>query len=79
MSGVEPSFGSFVVFSVLTSGAPTVSFSNSAYQNSINYTDLLVSGSISGAVPEPATWALMIAGFALVGATMRRRKVALAA
>jgi hypothetical protein len=26
-----------------------------------------------GAVPEPATWAMMIGGFALVGATMRRR------
>ena len=26
-----------------------------------------------GAVPEPATWAMMIAGFGLVGASMRRR------
>jgi hypothetical protein len=29
-------------------------------------------------VPEPASWAMMIAGFGLVGAAMRRRKVALA-
>ncbi len=29
------------------------------------------------AVPEPATWAMMIAGFGLVGGMMRRRKVAL--
>ena len=28
------------------------------------------------AVPEPATWALMIAGFGLVGAAMRRRRTA---
>ncbi len=28
------------------------------------------------AVPEPATWALMIAGFGLVGAGIRRQKVA---
>ena len=30
------------------------------------------------AVPEPATWAMMIAGFGLVGATMRRRKASVA-
>lgn len=29
------------------------------------------------AVPEPATWAMMIGGFSLVGASMRRRKVVL--
>lgn len=30
-------------------------------------------------VPEPASWAMLIAGFGLVGAAMRRRKAALAA
>jgi hypothetical protein len=30
-------------------------------------------------VPEPATWAMMIAGFGLVGGAMRRRRVAPAA
>lgn len=35
--------------------------------------------SVGGAIPEPATWALMIGGFALTGAAMRRRKVALTA
>lgn len=29
----------------------------------------------TASVPEPATWAMMIAGFAIVGASMRRRKV----
>lgn len=28
-----------------------------------------------GAIPEPASWAMLIAGFALIGATMRRRRV----
>ena len=28
----------------------------------------------AGAVPEPATWAMMIAGFGMAGAMMRRRK-----
>ncbi len=30
-------------------------------------------------VPEPQTWAMLIAGFGLVGASMRRRKAAVAA
>lgn len=34
---------------------------------------------VASFVPEPATWGLMIAGFAMTGAAMRRRKVALAA
>jgi PEP-CTERM motif len=39
-----------------------------------------VGGSLSTAVvPEPASWAMLIAGFGLVGAAMRRRKAALAA
>jgi hypothetical protein len=31
-----------------------------------------------GAVPEPTTWAMMIAGFAFVGASLRRRKISAA-
>ena len=30
------------------------------------------------AVPEPATWAMMIMGFGTIGALMRRRQYALA-
>jgi len=33
----------------------------------------------NGGVPEPATWALMIVGFGLVGVSMRRPKAAMAA
>ena len=29
-------------------------------------------------VPEPTTWAMLIAGFGLVGATLRRRRMAAA-
>ncbi len=42
----------------------------------------LVDGSAvsgGGAVPEPATWALMIAGFGLAGTILRRRRMALVA
>ena len=38
----------------------------------------LASGNAAGAVPEPASWAMMIAGFGLVGAVMRRRATMLA-
>ena len=33
-------------------------------------------GSGAGAVPEPASWAMMLGGFGLVGGAMRRRKAA---
>lgn len=36
-----------------------------------------VSLTAESAVPEPATWAMMIAGFGLVGSAMRRRKIAM--
>ncbi|PZQ58822.1 MAG: hypothetical protein DI544_13360 [Sphingomonas taxi] len=32
---------------------------------------------VSGGVPEPATWAMMILGFAVVGGALRRRRVGL--
>lgn len=34
---------------------------------------------LESTVPEPASWALMIGGFAVTGLTMRRRKIPLAA
>ena len=33
----------------------------------------------AGGVPEPATWAMLIVGFGLVGAAARRRNTAVAA
>jgi hypothetical protein len=36
-------------------------------------------GVIEGGVPEPASWAMLIAGFGLVGAMSRRRRITVAA
>ena len=33
---------------------------------------------VTGGVPEPASWALLIGGFAMIGAAMRRRRLAVA-
>jgi hypothetical protein len=35
---------------------------------------ILATGTPNGVVPEPASWAMLIAGFGLVGATLRRRR-----
>jgi PEP-CTERM motif len=48
--------------------------SNSSLNSSTGFERLLFSASSRAAVPEPATWALMILGFGLVGGAMRRRK-----
>jgi hypothetical protein len=45
-----------------------------------NVSNITYGGAYGGAVPEPATWAMMLVGFGLIGATARgRRQVALAA
>jgi hypothetical protein len=41
--------------------------------------NLLVYGTGSGGVPEPATWGLMLVGFGGMGALLRRRRAGLAA
>lgn len=73
--------------------APQALFKNNAYvegsvvaasmmqngevrMNGFSARDLMVQG--SAAVPEPATWLMMILGFGAVGSTLRRRRAALA-
>lgn len=63
-------------FAGFTSATPftKVSISNSAVGD-ILYFDNIRFGA---AVPEPATWAMMLVGFAMVGAAVRRRRETIA-
>jgi len=48
-------------------------------ENATNVAELrgqVVLRSVAGAVPEPASWAMMIGGLAIAGASLRRRKTA---
>jgi hypothetical protein len=59
-------------FSRATADISKVRFSNE-YIGVRNITTL-----VAGAVPEPASWAMLIAGFGLTGAVLRRRRRAIA-
>lgn len=52
----------------------TPSLVGSPYPHMPAFTTLMTGGSFYGGVPEPATWGLMIAGFGLTGAALRRRR-----
>ncbi len=58
-----------IAFNSGAGGATTVTFRNATPAGD-NYAGL---DSVSLAVPEPATWAMMIMGFGLIGAALRRR------
>jgi hypothetical protein len=53
---------------------PTVAYVN--VQHPSNGIDRLIQFDFSAAVPEPSTWAMMIGGFGLLGASLRRRAAA---
>ena len=52
-------------------------YGDTAYDTGLAFTGIQLDGTIidpPGGVPEPATWAMFIAGFGLVGAAARRRR-----
>lgn len=64
---------------VATGISTAISFTVSPQSSSFGNNDPLIDGVIfdgaTGAVPEPATWAMMLSGFGLVGAAARRRRL----
>jgi hypothetical protein len=77
MDGTDLDYWHWIQFAYNYSAAPTLSFTSGVSvfgtDNFVNYNDPMVSGTIS-AVPEPATWAMMLLGFAGVGFMAYRRK-----
>lgn len=66
-------------FSFLTGNQNISNYANpvlSTFQNCCDVGTALVLGEQTPGVPEPASWALIIAGFGAVGATMRRKSAA---
>jgi hypothetical protein len=56
-----------------------VNWSDTAYQSGLAFDGLAVNGvevPVGPGVPEPATWALMIAGFGMAGVALRQRRFA---
>lgn len=81
-SGVFYTGGAFSAF-ILHLGPGNILGSNDTAgvaegPNTLYCNDCVSIGPVS-AVPEPQTWGLMIAGFGLLGATLRRRKAMAAA
>lgn len=79
-NNTELTFGTFDILSTL-GGLTLRDFTSQAIKNDgpARGTDVSSIGSYSapgagGVVPEPASWAMLLAGFGLTGAIMRRRK-----
>ncbi|OYW46017.1 MAG: hypothetical protein B7Z33_09595 [Sphingomonadales bacterium 12-68-11] len=76
LPAVEGGGGAFIGFTNLASSFSSVSF----YSRSdiLGFDDLrfgfVQPGGGAGAVPEPATWAMMILGFAVIGGALRSHK-----
>lgn len=57
-----------------SSFAMDIRFGGAGFQGGIDESWGIDNFALAAIVPEPATWAMLIAGFGMVGATMRRRR-----
>jgi hypothetical protein len=80
--------GSVVSNTILVGADAAGAFATFTFNDFVDLSSLTITGSSefpefaldnvvlnAGAVPEPATWAMMIGGFGVVGGTIRRRRV----
>lgn len=63
-------------FSIFVNAGELIAFNVDSVDGLFSPGELTIRNFSGPAVPEPAAWAMMIAGFGLVGAAMRRRKAA---
>lgn len=70
--GNTPFTHSSIGFTALQSGSVRINFATNSNDNIGPLLDNVLLD-ISSSVPEPATWAMMIIGFGLIGSAMRRR------
>lgn len=68
---IDPAWGSYSFTLSLSAGVHTFSFQENDDRNF--YSGGLDNVSLTAAVPEAPTWAMLIAGFGLVGTALRRR------
>ena len=72
--GTNPNPWTSYSFNVsLAAGSYAIRFAQA--DNQLFFTQGVDNVFVGGAVPEPASWAMLIAGFGLVGASARRRRV----
>ena len=55
---------------------PVLTFANGINQSQFSLSVGSAPSPVAAAVPEPASWAMLIAGFGLTGAVARRRRLA---
>jgi len=73
----NPGWGFYSFNLNLTAGSHTFAFQEN--DDRLFYTAGLDNVSLTAAVPEAATWAMMVVGFGLVGVAARRRSATVAA
>ena len=80
VSNIQPNFAltDLTFFFDPTNGGSTAFALQDAGNDNIGVVIDNLSLSVGAAVPEPATWAMMIAGFGLAGMAARRRRLAVA-